>query len=326
MDEILEKIYAIEGLGELENFLREKGLNLMRGPLLAEFDRYAFYQNASEWNKAVKICECLAITGWGERESLEALRGRYFNGQYMTYFLNASGEPRFVEAHWSKRKTGLSMQDNETFFNPSPNDNGKTLKRPVKEQIQDVKLASQRNWIPKNPIRVSIGIKNCYENSRAVIDSLFKELQPALNAKMRPKIYGSEINYINLDCSFSFDDEYCRTNYIIAPDEPRLSSQRAWELLREMMSEEERSAGGYYLRNRFEYAPFRKDTGKTGAQIYFEREFSELSHAEQKQKISEYFLTALKQIARKQSKLKYDFKTMIDDFSKILDEWATTGV
>ena len=133
MDEILEKIYAIEGLGELENFLREKGLNLMRKPLLAEFDRYAFYQNAIEWNKAVKICECLAITGWGERESLEALRGRYFNGQYMTYFLNASGEPRFVEAHWSKRKTGLSMQDNETFFNPSPDDKGKTLKRPVKE-------------------------------------------------------------------------------------------------------------------------------------------------------------------------------------------------
>lgn len=159
-----------------------------------------------------------------------------------------------------------------------------------------------------------------------MIDSLFKELQPALNAKMRPKIYGSEINYINLDCSFSFDDEYCRTNYIIAPDEPRLSSQRAWELLCEMMSEEERREGGYYLRNRFEYAPFRKDTGKTGAQIYFEREFSELSHAEQKQKICEYFLTALKQIARKQSKLKYDFKTMIDDFSKILDEWTATEI
>lgn len=93
-----------------------------------------------------------------------------------------------------------------------------------------------------------------------------------------------------------------------------------------MMSEEERREGGYYLRNRFEYAPFRKDTGKTGAQIYFEREFSELSHAEQKQKISEYFLTALKQIARKQSKLKYDFKTMIDDFSKILDEWTATEI
>lgn len=37
MDEILEKIYAIEDLGELENFLREKGLNLMREPLLAPF-------------------------------------------------------------------------------------------------------------------------------------------------------------------------------------------------------------------------------------------------------------------------------------------------
>ena len=244
----------------------------------------------------------------------------------MTYFLNAHGEPRFVEAMWSKRKTGLTMQDGDTIFHTGPDAAGKTLACPVKEDILDLTLNSQRNWIAKNPVRITRAISNCYENSRAVIESLFEDLQPALNAKMRPKIYGSAINYIKLECAFSFDDRGCKTNYIIAPDKPRLSSQRAWELLCEMMSEEERREGGYYLRNRFEYAPFRKDTGKTGVQIYFEREFSELSHAEQKQKISEYFLTALKQIARKQSKLKYDFKTMIDDFSKILDEWTATEI
>ena len=257
---------------------------------------------------------------------MEALRGKFYNGQPVTYFLNAHGEPRFVEAYWSKRKTGLSMQDGDTFFHESPNAAGKTLSRPVKEDIQDVKLNSQRNWIAKNPVRITRAISNCYENSRTVIESLFADLQPALNAKMRPEIYGYTINYIKLSCAFSFSDHGCKTNYIIAPDKPRLSSQRAWELIHEMMSEEQRRAGGYFLRNRFEYSPFRKDTGKTGALIHFEREFSELSHAEQKQKICEYFLTALKQIARKQSKLKYDFKTMIDDFSKILDEWATTGV
>jgi len=326
MNEILERIYEIKNLAELEIFLRAQDQILIRERLLGEFDRYAFYKNASEWNRAVKICECLAIVGWGERESLEALRGKFYNGQPATYFLNAHGEPRFVEAYWSKRKTGLTMQDGDMFFHESPDAAGKTLARPAKEDICDLKLNSQRNWIAKNPVRITRAISNCYESSRAVIESLFEDLQSALDAKMRPKIYGSTINYIKLCCAFSFDDEHCRTNYIIAPDKPRLSSQRAWELIHEMMSEEQRRAGGYFLRNRFEYSPFRKDTGKTGALIHFEREFSELSHAEQKQKICEYFLTALKQIARKQSKLKYDFKTMIDDFSKILDEWTATGV
>lgn len=326
MNEILERIYEIENLAELEIFLRAQDQILIRERLLGEFDRYAFYKNASEWNKAVKICECLAIVGWGERESLEALRGKFYNGQPATYFLNAHGEPRFVEAYWSKRKTGLTMQDGDTIFHAGPDTAGKTLARPVKEEILDLKLNSQRNWIAKNPVRITRAISNCYESSRAVIESLFEELQPALNAKMRPKIYGSTINYIKLECAFSFDDEHCRTNYIIAPDKPRLSSQRAWELIREMMSEEQRRAGGYYLRNRFEYSPLRKDAGKTGALIHFEREFSELAPMEQKRKMGEYFLTALKQIAQKQSRLKYDFAAMIEDFSKILGEWTAAEI
>ncbi|WP_295150720.1 hypothetical protein [Campylobacter sp.] len=326
MNEILERIYEIENLAELEIFLRAWDRILIRERLLGEFDRYAFYKNASEWNRAVKICECLAIVGWGERESLEALRGKFYNGQPATYFLNAHGEARFVEAYWSKRKTGLTMQDGDTIFHAGPDTAGKTLARPVKEDICDLKLNSQRNWIAKNPVRITRAISNCYESSRAVIESLFEDLQPALNAKMCPKIYGCAINYIKLCCAFSFDDEHCRTNYIIAPDKPRLSSQRAWELRREMMSEEEQRAGGYFLRNRFEYSPFRKSTGKTGALIHFEREFSELAPMEQKRKMGEYFLTALKQIAQKQSKLEYDFAAMIEDFSKILSEWTAAKI
>nr|WP_314891526.1 hypothetical protein [uncultured Campylobacter sp.] len=244
----------------------------------------------------------------------------------MTYFLNAHGEPRFVEAMWSKRKTGLTMQDGDTIFHTGPDAAGKTLACPVKEDILDLTLNSQRNCIAKNPVRITRAISNCYENSRAVIESLFEDLQPALNAKMRPKIYGSAINYIKLECAFSFDDRGCKTNYIIAPDKPRLSSQRAWELLCEMMSEEQRRAGGYFLRNRFEYSPFRKDAGKTGALIHFEREFSELAPMEQKRKMGEYLLTALRQIAQKQSKIEYDFAAMIEDFGKILGEWTAAEI
>ena len=47
---------------------------------------------------------------------------------------------------------------------------------------------------------------------------------------------------------------------------------------------------------------------------------------EQKRRMGEYFLTALKQIAQKQSKLEYDFVAMIEDFSKILDEWLKAKI
>ena len=47
---------------------------------------------------------------------------------------------------------------------------------------------------------------------------------------------------------------------------------------------------------------------------------------EQKRKMGEYFLTALKQIAQKQSKLEYDFAAMIEDFSKILSEWTAAEI
>ena len=42
--------------------------------------------------------------------------------------------------------------------------------------------------------------------------------------------------------------------------------------------------------------------------------------------MGEYFLTALKQIAKKQSKLKYDFAAMIEDFGKILGEWTAAKI
>ena len=130
MNEILERIYEIENLAELEIFLRAQDQILIRERLLGEFDRYAFYKNASEWNRAVKICECLAIVGWGERESLEALRGKFYNGYAMTYFLSAHGEARFIEAMWSKRKTGLTMQDSDTFFSRKPGCGGQNARTP----------------------------------------------------------------------------------------------------------------------------------------------------------------------------------------------------
>ena len=44
-----------------------------------------------------------------------------------------------------------------------------------KEDIQDKKIESQRNWAPKNPIWIERGISNCYDNSKTVIESIQNE-------------------------------------------------------------------------------------------------------------------------------------------------------
>ena len=88
-----QKIFEIEDLKELEEFLQSQSeIEQLRERLFAEFLKYADYKNAGEWNKAVRLCESLAIIGWGNHEPVEALRGQFFNGNPATCFQNKFGE------------------------------------------------------------------------------------------------------------------------------------------------------------------------------------------------------------------------------------------
>ncbi|ENX58611.1 MULTISPECIES: hypothetical protein [Acinetobacter] len=323
------EIYKIDDLKKIEEFLESQmDKNKLRETLYTEFLKYADYKNVTEWNKAVKLCESLAIIGWGDYEPLEALKGIYFNGNPMTFFCNKFGECRFVDAIWSKRKTGFTMEQGRTtyHFSPDQKDEKQTIlwEYETKEDIQDLKIESQRNWVPKNPIWIERGISNCYENSKAVIESVVNDLQPALNLKMQPEKYGNAVNRIVIKHAYSyFDHAHCKTNYVILESDKKISNQNAWEELHKIYPKEEITENGYYLRNRFEYGPFRADTGKVQATIHFEKSFSELNHKEQKEKLSEYTLTALNTIIDKlkKKKLHYDFDLMLEDFIKILNEW-----
>ncbi len=325
----MNEIYEIDDLKELKNFLeRQSNQDKLRENLFSEFLQYADYKNVSDWNKAVKICESLAIIGWGKYEPLEALRGMYFNGNPMTFFINKFGECRFVDAIWSKRTTGFTMEQGRTSYHSSPNqiDNKQTIlwDYETKEAIQDIKIDSQRNWTPKNPIWFERGISNCYENSKEFIESVDKELQPRLKEKMRPEKYGNVINRIIINHSHSFyDNAHCKTNFIISESDKKLTNQKAWEELHTMYPNKEIEENGYYLRNRFVYGPFRTDTGKVNIDIHFEKAFSELSYQQQKEQFTEYALTALNTIIDKLKKKKfhYNFDLMLDDFAEIINEW-----
>lgn len=321
---MLERIYEIDDLRSLREFL--SGIDGVRELLLTEFQRYSRYQNATEWNIAVRLCECLAIVGWGDREPLEAVKGVSFNGRPNTFFVNRNAEPRFLDAVWSSRSSGVAIDGRLSFFH-----DGSGSPIPIGEETgepQPYLLATQRNWIAKNPIFITRGLANCYENSKAVIDSLEKELKPELNVRMRPELYGAAINRIVLNCSFSFYDNYhCKTNYIIADDSLKLKQMDFYSALLGMFSQKEIDDNGYYLRNRFTYGPFRSSTGMMRVGIVFEKEFSEQSPRRQKQVLSEYLIQAVRQCGRRlRRKIDYDFELMEADFSAILQEWSEKEV
>ncbi|CAM4002015.1 MULTISPECIES: hypothetical protein [Flavobacterium] len=326
---MINKIVALETLDELENYLlKQNNTDDLRNNLLEQFTKYADYKNAEDWNKCVRICESLAIVGWGNHEPLEALKGIFFNGNPMTCFINKFGKPRFVDAIWSKRKNGITMEQGRTSFHSSPDDNSqrKTILSDyiTKENIKDSKLQSQRNWIPKNPIWIQRGISNCYENSKEVIESINKELQVELNQKMQPEKYGRKVNRIILNCSFSYFDHYaCKANYIISESDKKMTSKNAYIEIQKMFSKKEIEENGYFLRNRYEFGPYKKDTGNTKITIHFEKEFSELSHSEQRIKLYEYFSFAINKTVEKlkTKKLDYNFELMLTDFNEILSNW-----
>lgn len=324
---MIQDIYETDDLQQLKTLLSGfPDMARLREELYGEFLTYSGYRNADEWNRAVRLCECLAIVGWGDREPLEAIRGTYFNGNPNTYFINRDSVPRFMDAVWSKRAEGVAIDFSRSTIHDLTESNNATQRFSENfiGEVQNISLKSQRNWIAKNPILITRGLANCYENSRPVIESMDKELMPELNRRMRPDLYGNAIDRIVLHCAFSFYDDYhCKTNYIIADESLRLKQKDFYPALLAMYSEKEIEDNGYYLRNRFTYGPFRADTGTTRIVIVFEKEFSELPQTRQKELLCEYFLHAVRQCAKRIAKrIDYNFDIMISDFSAILHEWA----
>lgn len=323
----MNKIHDLEDLEKLEEYLLTFEEKEIRDQLFTDFKIYSNYKNGEEWNKAVRICECLTIIGWGNYEPVQAVRGKFFNGNPETRFYNKFSKQRFVNAIWSKRKDGYTMEQGRTSYHNSPDiPNKKTVlnDHPVKEDIQDTKLNTQRNWIPINPILINRTISNCYENSKPLIQSIEQDLMSSLNHQMRPALYGTAIQRIRINCRFSYyDAAYNKTNYIIAPKPLKLKSSALRQELLKTHSKEEISKNGYFLRNRFEFGNFQSKTGTLSVQIHFEKEFSQLSHQEQKNTFSKHLTTALTMVIEKlnKKKLDYDFELMFADFEEILANW-----
>ncbi|MDE6121090.1 MAG: hypothetical protein K2F63_04815 [Muribaculaceae bacterium] len=329
---LLTSVYGSESLDDLQRCLSDAdSQDCMRELLLKEFRQLSNYRNATEWNQAVRLCEALAIIGWGEHEALEAVCGCWVNGNPETFFINRYDKVRFLDAVWSKRKDGVAIDISRSFFHSSADvapinllDKGASTQTYT---AQDITLSRQRNWIPRNPILITRGLANCYENSKKVIDEMESVLKPALDCLMRPELYGNAVDRIVINCSFSFYDNYhCKTNYIIADEKLRLKQKDFYPKLLEMYSEKEIEDNGLYLRNRFSFGPFRSDSGSMRVGIVLEKEFSQQSHQKQRELLCAYFVRAIEECARRLNKrVDYNFELMMSDFMSILNKWQETG-
>ena len=326
----MNEIYSLDSIADLEGYLSSKPKGRTRNNLIRRFHKLAFYNNAEQWNQAVRLCEALAIVGWGASEPVEAIRTKAWNGNPATGFRNKDSQERFVHADWSKRKSGLTLQENYTNDYGSPDlpdfdENAGFKPVQVTECVQDISLATQRNWIPKNPIHLTRGIANCYKTSEFLVEEISEILIPRLDKEMSPDAYGSAINRIHLKCCFSYSDKGSATNYVTLDEDIRISNQDLYKRLCKMFSKKEIDANNYFLRKRYDFGNFNKAKGTMTVDICFTREFSKQSKQKQRGEFAEHIENAVEGaiVKLKKKKLDYDFGSMQSDLTKILQSWKT---
>lgn len=315
----IERIYEIEGLDELADYLKSFDDDAALTELLYErFLSFANYSTAEQWNKAVRLCECLAITGWGAHQGVEAHVGKYFNGYPNTFFITPDNEVLYLDAVWMRRDGGYVIDTHRSMLKSMPD------AEICSEVCCDTSFDSQRNRLAKCPVQIVRYLANCYPSSADVVNSIMTELNPMLLRQLRPQVYGNLINRIYINCALSYyDNSHCKTNYIIADEKQKIRKSDYYSTLLSMYDVEEIEREGLYLRPRFDIGPLRKDSGNINVTIVFEREFSELTTTRQKEVMASYFIEALRRIATRQRKADYNFGALIDDFQQVVQRWAT---
>ena len=317
----MKDLFELESLKDLEKQVLAYDESKLRKFLFSEFEKYVDYKNVDDWNKVVRVCECLAIIGWGDREAVQAVLGKFFNGNPETKFCNRYSDSRFVDAIWSKRKDGFTMEQSRTSYHFSPDFPEKeTLlwDYPVVEEIQNKKLVKQRNWISKNPILIYEG-GHSFPNSKLIASSI-GNLFKLLNVKMNAEAYGRTINRILITPSFSSEG----SNTIIADSSVKVThTMDLHQELLKMYSKAEITSNHYYLRHRYTIGNFSKTTGYLKAKLQFDQQFSELPVVEQFDDFIKHLSILIEKISDKliKKKLDYDFDLMQQDFKKILNEW-----
>jgi len=192
---------SIEALQACLTSLRDPAQ--VRRSLLDELAKVIEYHDAKEWAAAVRICEALAIVGWGDRERVDAISR--FNGDcWETYFVNGADEFRFRHGGWTKRKAGWVLVNPEYYASPDfpeiPSKSWEDYAHVEFPAVACAKLASQRNCQKRMPF--VMGLCGDFGPVSRCVESLKNELTARLMGSMRPAAYGDALErfYLTLHC------------------------------------------------------------------------------------------------------------------------------
>lgn len=310
----LDTILKSETLEQLKQRLLQAGHEAIRPELLREFFSLVEYRNARQWNRLVRVCEALAIVGWGECEPVEASADKWIDGQYFTKLSNAQFEERYLCAGWRRAGDSFLVDGGGCCYHASK-DRSERSKMDWKQCLDnlppaDLKnygvrvLERQRNPLPKNPIRISRYISNQYPT----FDPLTKEinrLRKELDRRLRPAAYGENFGYLGIACSFSFKlSDYFHDESDVPPG----FKERYW------------------IRPRVKIGRLSKCKGELRlvAQRHFPAAFAELPFTQQKQQFSDDLLEIIDAFAvrLRAKKIAYDMDMLRNDVVKILKKWV----
>jgi hypothetical protein len=203
---LLKQIAKQPSIEALQAFLTSRRDTVkVRRSLLDELAKVIEYDDANEWAAAVRICEALAIVGWGDRERVDAISR--FNGDcWETCFVNGADEFRFRQAGWSKRKAGWVLYNPEYYASPDfpeiPAKSWEEFAHRDYPAVQCPKLASQRNCQKQMPF--VMGLCGGSSPVSRCVETLKNELTAELMRAMRPAEYGDALDrfYLDLYCPY----------------------------------------------------------------------------------------------------------------------------
>jgi len=287
---VIDTIMGLETLGELEALLQSQPIDSVRSELLRRLDPLLEYSDANQWATAVRICEALAIIGWGAREQVDAI-SRYNGDSWETQFVNNKGERRFRFAYWSKRKAGWTLWHPAFHASPDfPDRPSIDWKQNTGVEFPIVNrdtLPSQRNYQLQMPIIMGMsGGGNKVSNSAA---ALKMELHKQLLGTMKPAVYGNAVEkfYFTFRCPF-------------------LSTTYNAHL----------KIGAYNPKRKAFYC-----------ELYFSEDFGRLSRASQRAFVSQHLLAAIDALEAKLRKRKVDYDIVMfrTDVKTAINTWNQNG-
>ena len=298
----MNAIYKLETIDELKNYIEISAIEKLQPLLLSEFEKLVNYKNIKQWNELVRVCEALAITGWGDNEPFEAIADKWINGSFYTALQNNFFEQKSdSNKQWSKQKETFVIDE----INADKTDYGIS------------KFASQRNKLPKSPIRFVVS-GNYQTSVQPLVDS-FNVLKNKLIKQTKPELYGDTFSHIGIKLNFSHHDDK-------SPSVRMEYFHEENEIPNDFLGT--KNPGGmpaYYIRPRLEVGKLLTKDGelKIPATRHFTKAFGYLDLSEQKKIVADDFLEIIAIVSDKLKKKKIEYNTELlkQDMKEIVASW-----